>query len=110
LGLFSITVVLSGIQDGEKTKQNIMRIKGIGLDIKEFFSNSWNILRSSLIGVAIGILPGMGSGGSNLIAYAQAKQASKTKETFGKGNPEGIYASESSNNAAVGGALIPLLS
>src|SRR5699024_11843278 len=55
------------------------------------------------------ILPGMGSGISNIISYAQAKQSSKNPEEFGKGSPEGIYASETSNNASIGGALVPLL-
>src|SRR5690625_3026117 len=86
-----------------------MKVKGFAVSLKELVSNTVNIVRSCLIGVSLGILPGMGSGASNLIAYAQAKQSSKTPEKFGKGSAEGIYAAESANNASVGGALVPML-
>ena len=68
-----------------------------------------NIIRSALLGIGIGILPGIGGGTSNLIAYGVAKSCSKYPEKFGTGIPDGIVASETSNNASVGGALIPLL-
>ncbi|MCI7568822.1 MAG: tripartite tricarboxylate transporter permease [Desulfovibrio sp.] len=74
-----------------------------------FRHSVWNLIRSSLIGIGIGILPGTGSGLSNIVAYAQAKNSSREPDSFGTGNPDGIIASESSNNAATGGALIPLL-
>jgi len=109
MGLFAIGIILISIQEKPIGTKLALKVKGLGISIKEFTSNSWNILRSSLIGVGFGILPGMGSGVSNLVAYAQAQQASKRPESFGKGNPEGIYSAESSNNAAIGGALIPLL-
>ncbi|MDR2588452.1 MAG: tripartite tricarboxylate transporter permease [Spirochaetales bacterium] len=63
----------------------------------------------SLCGTFIGILPGIGQNASTILAYNQAKAVSKRPEFFGKGNPEGICASESSNNAVNGGALIPLV-
>jgi len=110
LGFFSITLILEGIINDEETQQKIGKLKGFGINLREVFSNTWNIIRSSAIGTFVGILPGLGSGGANLIAYAQTKQSSKNPDSFGKGNPAGIYASESSNNASLGGALIPLLS
>ena len=67
------------------------------------------ILRTSLLGVGIGILPGTGGAVAAFVGYGEAKRVSKSPETFGKGNPEGIIAAESANNAAVGGSLIPLL-
>jgi putative tricarboxylic transport membrane protein len=109
MGLFAITQILLDIKAGEGKQEMNFKVSGLGLSVKEFFENSWNMLRSSLIGIGFGILPGMGSGASNIVAYAQAKQSSKRSENFGKGEAEGIFASESSNNAAVGGALIPLL-
>jgi putative tricarboxylic transport membrane protein len=63
----------------------------------------------SIYGTLIGILPGIGQNASTILAYNQAKAVSTRKELFGKGNPEGICASESSNNAVNGGALIPLV-
>ena len=57
-----------------------------------------------------GILPGAGGSIANILAYDQAKKASKEPESFGEGNPEGIIAPETSNNAVEGGALTPLIS
>ncbi|MCE8020850.1 hypothetical protein HOP51_12130 [Halomonas sp. MCCC 1A11036] len=68
-----------------------------------------NTLRSSLIGVFIGAVPGAGSSISNLLAYDQAKRASKHPETFGQGEPQGVVASESGNSSTVGGSMIPLI-
>lgn len=68
-----------------------------------------NLLRSSVIGTFIGILPGVGSSISSMVAYAAAKASSKTPERFGTGSEEGIIASEAGNNANVGGALVPLV-
>lgn len=62
-----------------------------------------------LIGTGIGILPGIGQNAATLITYNQAKKLSKHPERFGHGSPEGICASETSNNAVNGGALIPLV-
>lgn len=74
------------------------------------FKNSiWNVIRSSLIGVGIGILPGIGPNVAGIMAYSRAKAGASDPKSFGKGNPEGIIASESSNNACTGGALVPLL-
>ena len=109
MGLFAIAIILIAVQEKEVKKEIEFKVKGVGISIKEFFSNTWNMVRSAVIGVGFGILPGMGSGVSNLVAYAQAQQASKESNEFGKGNPEGIFASESSNNASIGGALIPML-
>lgn len=69
-----------------------------------------NMVRSSLIGTGIGILPGIGANIGSTIAYGSARNFSKTPDRFGKGSDEGLVASESANNATVGGALIPLVS
>lgn len=109
MGLFAITVIHSEVQQGLQLNEPLMKVKGFAVSIKELASNTVNLIRSCLIGVGLGILPGMGSGASNLLAYAQAKQSSKAPEEFGKGSAEGIYAAESANNASVGGALVPML-
>ena len=67
------------------------------------------MIRSAAIGIGIGILPGIGGGTSNMVAYMVAKNSSKTPEKFGTGYIGGIIASETSNNASIRGALIPLL-
>lgn len=68
-----------------------------------------NFLRSSLIGTWIGLLPGAGGSIASLLSYDQAKKFSKAPETFGTGAEDGIVASETANNAVIGGSLIPLL-
>ncbi len=67
------------------------------------------ILRSSIIGTVIGIIPGEGAAVGAFFAYSEAKRRSKTPEKYGTGIPEGILAPETANNATVGGALIPTL-
>jgi len=66
-------------------------------------------LRAAIIGLFVGILPGAGGNIANLIAYNEAKRASKHPETFGTGEPQGMVATETSNNAVVEGAMVPLL-
>lgn len=67
------------------------------------------VARSSVIGILAGIIPGTGAAIASFMSYGEAKRISKSPETFGNGNPEAITATETANNAAVGGALIPLL-
>jgi len=83
-------------------------IRGFGITLKEFTDNIWNIIRSFFIGLSVGFLPGMGSGISAFVAYAKAKDASKHPEEYGKGSIEGIFATETSNNATIGGAMVPM--
>ena len=72
--------------------------------------SKWAILRGSLIGFVLGILPGGGAVISPFVAYAVEKKVSKNPEKFGTGAIEGVAAPESANNAAAGASLIPLLS
>jgi TctA family transporter len=65
----------------------------------------WLVIRCSAIGTGMGLIPGLGSAPAAFVAYAHAKQTSKSKDTFGKGNIEGVIAPESANNAVEGGAL-----
>lgn len=69
-----------------------------------------NLLRSSVIGTVVGILPGVGANIGSILAYATARSRSTASSDFGTGCEEGIIASEAANNATVGGALIPLIS
>src|SRR5699024_3277192 len=82
----------------------------VNLPFGAVFKKPYNFIRSTLLGLGIGILPGIGGGTANIIAYVTAKRQSKTPEKFGKGTDEGVVASESSNISAVGGALVPLIS
>ncbi len=75
----------------------------------EILSRPFLLLWSTLVGVVIGVLPAIGGSAASVIAYDQAKKFSKTPERFGKGAPEGLIASESSNNANVGGSLVTIM-
>lgn len=67
------------------------------------------VIRSSLVGLLIGIVPGIGTASANFVSYGLEKRFSKTPERFGKGAPEGIVASEACDNAVASGTLIPTL-
>ena len=113
IGMFAVPEILkaakSDLNSKENTTQQNFKMKGFGISKVEFIKQIPNLIRSTLIGTGIGILPGVGGGTSNLIAYTAAKNSSKYPEKFGTGIIDGIVASESSNNATVGGALVPLL-
>ena len=77
--------------------------------IREILSRPLLLLWSSFIGLVIGVLPAIGGSAANMIAYDQAKKLSRHPQNFGSGIPEGIIASESSNNANVGGSLVTIM-
>ena len=76
---------------------------------REMKRRAGGLLRSSLLGCGIGILPGTGATAATFIAYSTARRLSPNRERFGKGEPDGLIAAESSNNAVAGGALVPTL-
>ena len=77
--------------------------------VREVFRYWATIIRSGLIGTLMGLIPGVGEDMGAWVSYASARGASKEKEKFGKGSVEGLMAAETGNNAAVPGALIPVL-
>jgi TctA family transporter len=84
--------------------------KGRRQGIKDVFTHRWLVLRSSLIGVWVGIIPGLGSAVADWFAYGSAKQTCPgARETFGKGDVRGVIAVDSATNAKEGGSLIPTL-
>ncbi len=112
IGLYAIAEVISEAGSRVKFSQKDIKgfkMKGFGFTLKEFKNETVNLIRSALIGIGIGIIPGIGGGTSNMVSYAAAKSQAKNKEEYGKGCMGGIVASETANNASVGGALIPLL-
>jgi putative tricarboxylic transport membrane protein len=111
IGLFSLSQVMIQVEKmNEKNEKLIGDLRGSFWLTWEEFKSIWKtILRSSIIGVIIGILPGAGGDIASWVSYNEAKRFSKTPEKFGKGHIEGIAASEAANNAVAGGALIPLL-
>ena len=114
IGVYAVTDIIragferkSILSNGEKKTFKMDSLYGIKLG--DFFKRWLNIIRSALIGLGIGILPGIGGSTASLLAYTAAKGMSKHPETFGKGEVDGVIASETSNNAVIGGSLIPLI-
>ena len=115
IGLFAVSEMLQQCETGmhaSYSKDDTLEVKN---NVKfsllhDFKGQIINVFRSALLGTFMGILPGVGGSAASLIAYSQAKSWSKHPELLGTGVPEGLIASETSNNGLTGGALVPLLS
>ena len=109
LGIFAIPEIIALLrQDGAISKTEKL---GAGwLDgIKDWWHNIWLSVRCSIIGVVVGVIPGLGGSVVDWIAYGHAVQTTKDKTGFGKGEVRGVIGPESSNNAKEGGGLVPTL-
>lgn len=110
IGLFAVSQVIHELVTlSAKTERIDLNRRGMFMRLADWKAQAINLVRSSLIGTWIGILPGIGANIGSVVAYSAAKGTSKTPERFGQGSEEGIVASEAANNATVGGALIPLI-
>ena len=113
IGLFSLSQAIKIAVSEQKsiiTNPGSLTISDRILPEKKDLQRTWKtILRSSIIGVIVGIMPGAGTSIASFISYNEAKRASKEPESFGKGNIEGVAAPEAANNAVTGGSLIPTL-
>lgn len=110
IGLFAVAELFSNIEKmgvTERIKAKIGQYFPSWADIKTSLPN---IIKSSLIGTGVGSVPGAGGDIAAFVSYAEAKRSSRHPEKFGTGLVEGVAATESSNNACSGGAMIPLLS
>lgn len=112
IGMFAVVEILSNIRkpgDNSAFKENNLskfKVEGLG----DFFRAKWTALRSAVLGTVVGIVPGAGATIASFMSYSVESRMNKHPETMGKGNPHGIVASETANNAATGGAMVPLLS
>ena len=110
IGLFAVSQILHEVGRGAvPIKSTEFNQSGVLLGLQDWWKHRWNMLRSSVIGTWVGILPGIGANVGSVIAYSAARGVSKKPEEFGRGSEEGIVASEAANNATIGGALIPLV-
>ena len=111
IGLFCIPVVIDLVATKAPHLNILSDDRGyrLGEAMRITLSSKFNTLRSSLIGTAVGILPGAGGSIAGLISYSEARRSSKNPERFGTGDPDGVIATEASNNATVGGGFIPTL-
>ncbi|HEX7372654.1 MAG TPA: tripartite tricarboxylate transporter permease [Thermodesulfobacteriota bacterium] len=109
MGLFGISEVLLNLEQVIRRDIFETKIKGLFPSVKDWRESLGAMTRGSLLGFFLGILPGGGAVISSFISYAIEKRVSKHPEKFGKGAIEGVAGPEAANNAATGGAFIPLL-
>ena len=111
IGLYCVPVLIDLVATPDPHLKLTHQVAGFRL--KEALRISWasrfNLARSSVIGTLVGILPGAGGSIASLVSYSEAKRVAKPHQKFGHGEPDGILATESSNNATVGGGFIPTL-
>jgi len=108
IGAFGIPQIIQVLKDKYKVKK-AEKFEKILPEWRTILKHSKHILRSALIGVGIGAVPGIGEDIAGWVSYGAAKNSSKEPEKFGKGSYEAIVSTETANNACIGGALIPLL-
>ena len=112
IGVFAVPQVLNMVAERRKhlTIAKYKKHRGVTLEtVKEVLSKPVNLIRSSVIGTVVGILPGAGGPVATLVSYNEAVRWSKDRKKFGKGALEGVVASEAAGNAAAGGAMVPLI-
>ncbi|WFF41560.1 hypothetical protein EVC62_08630 [Salinicola endophyticus] len=110
LGLFALSEVLFMIEKGAAGSVKSQPMSGLfAVPLSTFTQLKRVFLTSSILGYVIGIIPGAGASIASFASYGVAKKSSRHPERFGKGSLEGVAASETANNAAVSGALAPLL-
>ncbi|TCJ25607.1 tripartite tricarboxylate transporter permease [Cobetia sp. Ld8] len=111
IGLYCIPVLIDLVATPEAHLKLGEQQRGIRLreGISHVLSGKFNLLRSATIGTGVAILPGAGGSIASLVAYSEARRTARDSASFGKGNPQGVLATESANNATVGGGFIPTL-
>ncbi|WP_213285877.1 tripartite tricarboxylate transporter permease [Bradyrhizobium sp. sGM-13] len=120
IGIFAFAQIMSDIEKPAvpKTPEAVLATQpslGVSLGVSHFkvigeiLGRPFLLLWSTVVGILIGVLPAIGGSAANMLAYDQAKKFSRHPERFGTGVPEGIIASESSNNANVGGSLVTIM-
>lgn len=111
IGLYCIPVVIDLVASRAPHLSVLEDKRGFRLveALRISWASKFNMVRSSLIGTVVGILPGAGGSIAGLIAYSEARRSSGHPERYGTGEPNGVIATEASNNATVGGGFIPTL-
>ncbi len=110
LGMLVMSQVIADVIDIDAPIEKVSTgVRSMFMSIDALRRHWFNLLRSSLIGTWIGILPGIGGTTAAIASYTTARGFSKTPEKFGTGTEDGIVAAETANNAAVNGALVPLI-
>jgi putative tricarboxylic transport membrane protein len=109
VGLFAITEVFFFIESHGKESALGVKLGKVTIPFRMIADSGWTMIRSTFIGFFAGVLPGAGASLGSFMSYMAEKAVSKDPDSFGKGNPRGVAAPEAGNNAAAGGALVPML-
>ena len=109
LGIFAVPEIVSLLRQDQSIAKGASLGAGWLHGVRDWFANIWLSIRCSLIGVSVGVIPGLGGSVVDWIAYGHSVQSTKDKSKFGKGEVRGIIGPESSNNAKEGGGLVPTL-
>ena len=109
MGLFGVGEILISLESSEAASILTTKIKNVFPTMADLARSGWAMVRGSVIGFAVGILPGGGAVLSSLISYAVEKKVSKHPEEFGHGAIEGVAGPEAANNSAASSSFIPLL-
>jgi len=110
IGIFAVVSVLKSAEECKKMQAVSMPdVSSLWIGWRQFVNLLPTWIRGSVIGTVIGIIPGPGTSVATFMAYDMEKKISKDPDSFGKGNPKGVAAPESANNALAGGSLVPLL-
>jgi len=110
IGVFALAEIFLQFSQAlrTRTKRTIGKYTGSRFSLRELWGQKFNFIRSSILGTVIGFIPGIGATTASFASYGAAKSMSKTPEKFGTGIIDGVVAPEAANNAATGGAMIPL--
>ncbi len=109
IGLFAIPEILNMIWSPDKNSGRARALSSAWVSFAEYKRCFRSIIRGSFIGVFLGSIPGIGAAPAAFLSYSEAKRNSPNKANFGKGEIEGVAASEAGNNGVAGATLIPLL-
>jgi putative tricarboxylic transport membrane protein len=109
MGLFGISEILVNLEQGTEREIFKTKVKGLLPTLADWMQAKWALLRGTVIGFWLGILPGGGAVLASFVAYAVEKRFSKHPEKFGTGLIEGVASPEAANNSAAQAAFIPLL-
>ncbi|KAF0676847.1 tripartite tricarboxylate transporter permease [Profundibacterium mesophilum] len=109
LGIFAIPEIVSLLRQDRAISQDANLGAGWADGVRDWFANKWLSVRCSIIGVVVGVIPGLGGSVVDWIAYGHTVQSTRDTSEFGLGNVRGVIGPESSNNAKEGGGLVPTL-
>lgn len=109
IGIFAVSQLLADAKLPLPSEKISVLTTKLAVGFSDLRTHWFNLIRSSVIGTWVGILPGVGGSVGSILAYATARSMSKQPKKFGTGCEEGVVASEAANNATVGGAIIPMI-